>query len=92
MIGLRNTVPSRIARIVPLGLGHAFLSLYSVTRSSFGVMVAHFTPTPCCWIASAACDRDRVVGAVALGQAEVVALELHVDERLDQLLLDQSSR
>ena len=30
MIGLRNTVPSRMARIVPFGLGHAFLSLYSV--------------------------------------------------------------
>ena len=54
-IGRRNTVPSRIARIVPLGLGQAFLSLYSTTRSSLGVMVAHFTPTPQRLIASAAC-------------------------------------
>ena len=45
-MGLRNTVPSRIERIVPLGEGQAFLSLYSVTRSASGVIVAHFTPTP----------------------------------------------
>ena len=30
--GVRKTVPSRIARIVPLGLFHISLSLYSSTR------------------------------------------------------------
>ena len=52
-MGLRNTVPSRIERIWPLGEGQAFLSLYSVTRSASGVIVAHFTPTPYCWMACA---------------------------------------
>jgi len=45
-IGLRNTVPSRMARIVPLGLFHCFFSPYSRTRSALGVIVAHLTPTP----------------------------------------------
>ena len=46
MMGLRNTVPSRMDRIVPFGLFQACLRLYSFTRAAFGVMVAHFTPTP----------------------------------------------
>jgi hypothetical protein len=45
-IGVRNTVPSSKARIVPFGLFQAFLRLYSRTRSSVGVIVAHLTPTP----------------------------------------------
>ena len=53
-IGLRNVVPSSAARIVPLGLFHCFLSEYSFTRSSLGVIVAHFTPTPSRRAASAA--------------------------------------
>ena len=47
MMGLRKTVPSRMDRIVPFGLFHACLRLYSFTRAAFGVIVAHFTPTPC---------------------------------------------
>ncbi len=58
-IGRRNTVPSTMARIVALGLGQACLSLYSTTRSSFGVMVAHLTPTPQRLIASAAWTVTR---------------------------------
>src|SRR3990172_4914612 len=54
MMGFLKTVPSRIPRIVPLGLAHCFLRLYSFTRAAFGVIVAHFTPTPYCLIASAA--------------------------------------
>ena len=46
MIGARNTVPSRIARIVPFGLFHISCRLYSVMRCTFGVMVAHLTATP----------------------------------------------
>ena len=46
MIGLRNTVPSKIARIVPFGLFHISLRVYSFMRSAFGVIVAHLTATP----------------------------------------------
>src|SRR5208283_165413 len=45
-IGALKTVPSSAALMVPLGLLHSFLRLYSLTRSLLGVMVAHFTPTP----------------------------------------------
>jgi len=40
-------------RIVPFGDFHIFFSLNSATRASSGVMVAHFTPTPCFRIAFA---------------------------------------
>ena len=53
-IGARNTVPSSIARIVPLGLFHISFKLYSVMRAAFGVMVAHFTATPYFFVAFAA--------------------------------------
>ena len=46
LMGVRNTVPSSMARMVPLGLFHMFLRSYSSTRAAFGVMVAHFTATP----------------------------------------------
>ena len=45
-MGLLNTVPSKIALIVPLGLFHISFKLYSFTLSLFGVIVAHLTPTP----------------------------------------------
>src|SRR3546814_3452480 len=45
MIGWRNTVPSRMLRMVPLGERHIFCRLNSFTRPSSGVMVAHLTPT-----------------------------------------------
>ena len=46
MMGARKTVPSRMARMVPLGLFHICLRSYSSTRAALGVMVAHFTATP----------------------------------------------
>ena len=46
MIGVRKTVPSSIALIVPLGLFHICVRLYSVMRWALGVIVAHLTPTP----------------------------------------------
>ena len=49
-----KTVPSRMALIVPLGLFHISLSLYSSTRWPFGVIVAHFTATPYFLVALAA--------------------------------------
>ena len=54
MIGSRKTTPPRMLRIVPFGDFHIFLRPNSFTRASSGVMVAHFTPTPCFLIASAA--------------------------------------
>ena len=53
IIGARNTVPSRMARIVPLGDFHISCRLYSVTRWAFGVMVAHLTATPYFFVALA---------------------------------------
>jgi hypothetical protein len=52
-MGSRKTTPPRMLRMVPLGDRHIRLSPNSVTRSSSGVIVAHFTPTPYCWMASA---------------------------------------
>ncbi len=53
-IGSLNTVPSKILRIVPLGLFHICFRENSFTRASSGVMVAHLIPTPYFFIASAA--------------------------------------
>ncbi len=53
MIGARNTVPSRMARMVPLGDFHIWESRYSSTRWALGVMVAHLTATPYFLVASA---------------------------------------
>ena len=53
-IGSRKITPPRMLRIVPFGLRHIFLRPNSVTRASSGVIVAHFTPTPCRWMACAA--------------------------------------
>ena len=51
--GARNTVPSKMARMVPLGLFHICLRPYSSTRWALGVMVAHLTATPYLRVASA---------------------------------------
>ena len=53
-IGARNTVPSSMARMVPLGDFHIFLREYSSTRCALGVMVAHLTATPYLAVALAA--------------------------------------
>ena len=46
-MGARKAVPSKIARMVPLGLFHISVSWgYSSIRWRLGVMVAHFTATP----------------------------------------------
>ena len=54
MIGSRKMTPPRMLRIVPFGDRHIFFRPNSSTRASSGVMVAHFTPTPCRRIALAA--------------------------------------
>jgi hypothetical protein len=53
-IGSRKITPPRMLRIVPFGERYISLSPNSSTRASSGVIVAHFTPTPCSLIASAA--------------------------------------
>ncbi len=53
-IGSRKMTPPMMLRIVPLGERHIFFSSNSSTRASSGVIVAHFTPTPCSRIAWAA--------------------------------------
>src|SRR4051794_31509792 len=53
-IGSRKITPPRMLRIVPLGERYIRLRPNSSTRASSGVIVAHFTPTPCCLIALAA--------------------------------------
>ena len=54
MIGSRKITPPRMLRIVPFGLRHISLRPNSSTRASSGVIVAHFTPTPCSLMAFAA--------------------------------------
>jgi hypothetical protein len=53
-IGSRKMTPPRMLRMVPLGERYIRFSPNSSTRASSGVIVAHFTPTPCFLIASAA--------------------------------------
>ena len=53
-IGSRKITPPRMLRIVPLGERYMSLSPNSSTRASSGVIVAHFTPTPCSLMALAA--------------------------------------
>ena len=51
MIGSRKMTPPRMFRMVPFGDRHIFFRPNSSTRASSGVIVAHFTPTPCSWMA-----------------------------------------
>ena len=54
-MGARKTVPSKMERMVPLGLFHISVSWgYSSIRCALGVMVAHLTATPSRWVAQAA--------------------------------------
>jgi len=53
-IGSRKITPPKILRMVPFGDRYIRLSPNSSTRASSGVIVAHFTPTPCSLIAFAA--------------------------------------
>ena len=89
MIGSRKITPPRMLRIVPFGLFHIFLRPNSFTRASSGVMVAHFTATPYFLVAFGGVDRDLVVGGVAVLDAEVVVVEVDVEVRQDQLVLDE---
>ncbi len=53
MMGSRKMVPSRMLRMVPLGLFHICFRPNSLTRASSGVMVAHLTATPYFFVALA---------------------------------------
>ena len=52
-MGVRNTVPSRMLRMVAFGLLYIFLRLNSCMRSRFAVIVAHLTATPYFFVAIA---------------------------------------
>src|SRR6478672_10209577 len=81
MIGSRKTTPPRMLRMVPLGDRHIFLRPNSSTRASSGVTVALDRVRRV--------DGDLVVGGVAVLDAEVVVVELDVEVREDQPLLDE---
>ncbi len=53
-IGSRKITPPRMFLMVPFGERYIRFRPNSSTRASSGVIVAHFTPTPYCLIASAA--------------------------------------
>ena len=50
IIGCLKIVPPNMFRIVPFGDFHILFKLNSFTLFSSGVIVAHFTPTPCFFI------------------------------------------
>ena len=87
-IGSRNTVPSRMARMVPLGLFHICLRPYSSTRWALGVMVAHLTATPYLSAALARIHGDLIVGLVAFFEAQIVIFRFQIHKGQDQLVLD----
>ena len=88
-IGSRKMTPPRMLRIVPFGERYISLRPNSSTRASSGVIVAHFTPTPCSLDRVGGVDGDLVLGGVAALDAEVVVLELDVEVGQDQLVLDE---
>ena len=88
MMGARNTVPSKMARMVPLGLFHIWERWYSSTRWALGVMVAHLTATPYFLLALAAVDRHLVLRFLAVSQAQVIVFGFQVHKRQNDLVLD----
>ena len=80
-MGARNTVPSSMARMVPLGLFHICLRSYSSTRWALGVMVAHLTATPYFLVALAASTVTWSSVSSRCGQAQVVVFGFEVDIR-----------
>ena len=88
-IGSRKMTPPRMLRIVPFGERYISLRPNSSTRASSGVIVAHLTPTPCCLIALAASTVIWSSVASRALDAEVVVLQIDVEVRKDQLVLDE---
>ena len=88
-IGSRKMTPPRMLRMVPFGLFHIFLRPNSSTRASSGVMVAHFTRDAVLLGGVGGIDGDLVVGRVAVLDAEVEVVELDVEVRQDELVLDE---
>ena len=91
-IGSRKMTPPRMLRIVPLGERYICLSPNSSTRASSGVIVAHLTPTPYSLIALAASTVIWSSVASRISMPEVVVLQLDVEVRKDQLVLDELPR
>ena len=87
-MGARNTVPSSMARMVPLGLFHICLRLYSSTRWALGVMVAHLTATPYFLRGLGRVHGDLVIRLIPVLQAQVIVFGLQVHIGQNQLVLD----
>ena len=88
-IGSRKMTPPRMLRIVPFGERYISLRPNSSTRASSGVIVAHLTPTPYSLIAFAASTVIWSSVASRLLDPEVVVLQIDVEVREDQLVLDE---
>ena len=88
-IGSRKMTPPRMLRIVPLGERYISLRPNSSTRASSGVIVAHLTPTPYSLMALAASTVTWSSVSSRLLDAEVEVLQLDVEVRQDQLVLDE---
>ena len=94
MIGSRKTVPPRILLNVPLGDFHICFKLYSLTRASSGVIVAHlilcngqsplsmkiWTQIPNVISLNCICriNSDLVIGRVSVLQSKVKILDIQV--------------
>ena len=74
--------------MVPFGDFHICLRLNSLTRTSSGVMVAHFTPDAVLLDCVRGINRHLVVRCVSVLDAEVVVLELNIEVRQDERVSD----
>jgi hypothetical protein len=89
MIGSRKITPPRMLRIVPLGERYMRFRPNSSTRASSGVIVAHFTPTPCFLMALAASMVIWSSVSSRFSIAEVVIFQVDIEIGVDQLVLDE---
>ena len=89
MIGSRKITPPRMLRIVPFGraphLLQAELLDPRLVRGDGGALDADAVPLD----GVGRVDGDLVVGGVAVLDAEVVVLEVDVEVRVDQAVLDE---
>ena len=87
-MGSLKMVPPTMFLIVPLGDLHICLRLNSVTRASSGVMVAHSMPTLSLDSLSGI-DRDLVISGVTVLHTQIEVVDVEVEMRVDELVLDK---
>ena len=88
-IGSRKMTPPRMLRIVPFGERYISLRPNSSHPRLVGRDRRALHPDAVLLDRVGGVDRDLVVGRVAVLDAEVVVLELDVEVRQDQLVLDE---